>query len=199
MTDTSGKLEQLVAEVDAKLQDLDEVRSKLAQARAVLDEEVQPQQQQQSNPLASPDRSERGRSTPAGKDEEEADSVTWQLKQEKRDKGRFSWLTGVGSGGRYTTLTRRRVGPDMPMPTDTTQLDDFFRHAATVRGESPMNWHQATVYFCCVKEDSTLVQKILFMAASIVIVAFQFRVCVAVFHGVDPNVYRNDYACEASK
>jgi hypothetical protein len=67
------------------------------------------------------------------------------------------------------------------MPTSRSELWQVIKNASAKRTESPLNLHQATVYYCLVKEDALPWQKALFLGLSFTIVILQAWVPAALF------------------
>ena len=63
------------------------------------------------------------------------------------------------------------------------QFTKFSAHCAAVRGEAPLNLHQATCYYCLVRPNTSLATKLPFFAASIFLVILQIVVSHSVFLG----------------
>lgn len=69
----------------------------------------------------------------------------------------------------------------LPMPTSRDELWQVIKSASAKRTESPLNLHQATVFYCLVKKDALPWQKALFLGLSFIIIVLQAWVPAALF------------------
>ena len=67
------------------------------------------------------------------------------------------------------------------MPTTREELDRAVRLTMSVKEESPLNFHQATIYYCCVSDEAPLQQKLGYFAVSAFLVVLQCGVVAALF------------------
>jgi hypothetical protein len=88
------------------------------------------------------------------------------------------------------------LGAPLPvaMPTDSAGLQDFIKRTMAKAQETPLNLHQATVYYCCVK-DCPVEQKLLFVSLSVGLTVLQVLTVGALFWNLMATGCRSNEDC----